>query len=68
MIVTQSILCLDDCLISLYRSQYRIYHDTSIDDHEDANFDQYGEYRHRTIATHTTIPEVEFFDAMEYID
>jgi len=44
------------------------FHDTSIDDHEDANFDQYGEYRHRTIATHTTIPEVEFFDAIEYID
>ena len=41
------------------------FHDTSINDHEDANFDQYGEYRHRTIATHTTIPGVEFFDAME---
>jgi hypothetical protein len=44
------------------------FHDTSVDDHEDPNFDQYGEYRHRTVATHTTLPDAEFFDAMEYIE
>jgi hypothetical protein len=32
------------------------------------HFDQHEEYRHRTVATHTNIPEEEFFDAMEYVD
>ena len=44
------------------------FHDTSIDDHEDPNFDQYGEYRHHTVAKHNTLPEAAFFDAMEYIE
>jgi hypothetical protein len=44
------------------------FHDTSIDDNEHEHFDQYGEYRHRTVATHSTLPEEEFFDAIEYID
>ena len=45
------------------------FHDTSVDviDHDDP-FDQYGEYRHRTVATHRMIPEEEFFDAHEYSD
>ena len=43
------------------------FHDTTAHDHDDENFDQYGEYRHRTIATHTTLPEEEFFDAIEHI-
>jgi hypothetical protein len=32
------------------------------------SFDQQGEYQHRTVATHTIVPEEEFFDAIEYID
>jgi hypothetical protein len=32
------------------------------------NIDQHGEYRHRTVATHTIVPEEEFFDASEYVD
>jgi hypothetical protein len=34
------------------------FHDTSVDfiDHDNP-FDQYGEYRFRTVATHSTIPE-----------
>jgi hypothetical protein len=30
-------------------------------------FDQYGEYRHRTITTHIIEPEAEFFDATEIL-
>jgi hypothetical protein len=30
------------------------FHDPSEDDHENYHFDQYGEYRHRTVATHST--------------
>jgi hypothetical protein len=32
------------------------------------HFDQHGEYLHRTVAAHTFVPEVEFFDAIEYVD
>jgi hypothetical protein len=38
-----------------------------IPEHE-YNFDQYGEYRHCTVATHNVIPEEEFFDANEFVD
>jgi hypothetical protein len=31
------------------------------------HYDQHGEYRHRTVATHTIVPEEEFFDAIEYV-
>jgi hypothetical protein len=41
------------------------YHDTSLVDYEHENFDQYGEYRHRTVANHDRTMEEEFFDAME---
>ena len=29
-------------------------------------FDLYGEYRHRTVATYSTVQEEEYFDAVEY--
>jgi hypothetical protein len=32
------------------------------------HFDQHEEYQHRTVATHTIVPEEEFFDAIEYVD
>jgi hypothetical protein len=32
------------------------------------HFNQHGEYQHRTVATHTIVPEEEFFDAIEYVD
>jgi hypothetical protein len=45
------------------------FHDTSEDENEEEHFNQYGEYRHRTVATHTTtVPEEEFFDTLEYND
>jgi hypothetical protein len=31
-------------------------------------FDQHGEYRYRTVATHTIVPEEEFFDDIQYVD
>jgi hypothetical protein len=37
-------------------------------DFEHEPFDQYGEYRHRTVATHSLISEEEFFDALEYFE
>jgi hypothetical protein len=36
--------------------------------YEDEHFDQYGEYRHRTVATHYNCLEEEFYDAHEFID
>ena len=41
------------------------FHDPSIDiiDHDNP-FDMYGEYRHRTVAKHSTVPEEAFFDAL----
>jgi hypothetical protein len=36
--------------------------------YEDERFDQYGEYRHHTVATHHTSLEEEFYDAREFID
>jgi hypothetical protein len=32
------------------------------------HLDQHGEYRNRTVATHTIVPEEEVFDAIEYVD
>ncbi|MFA9289401.1 MAG: reverse transcriptase domain-containing protein, partial [Weeksellaceae bacterium] len=43
------------------------FHDITVDDIAHEHFDQYGEYRHRTIATHSILPEEEFFDAIEHI-
>jgi hypothetical protein len=45
------------------------FYDTSVDfiDHDNP-FDQYGEYRFRTVATHSTILEEAFFDAVMYTD
>ena len=43
------------------------FHDTMAHDYEHVNFNQYGEYRHRTIATHNILTEEEFFDAIEHI-
>jgi hypothetical protein len=44
------------------------FHDPSEDDHEIYHFDQYGEYCHRTVATHSTCFEEEFYDACEFLD
>jgi hypothetical protein len=45
------------------------FYDTSADfiDHDNP-FDQYGEYRHRTVAKHSTLPEEEFFDKVQCFD
>jgi hypothetical protein len=44
------------------------FHDPSKDDHENYHFDWYGEYRHRTVATHSACFEEEFYDACEFLD
>jgi hypothetical protein len=44
------------------------FYDASADVIHHDNFDQYGEYRHRTVANHATIPDEEFFDALSYHD
>jgi Reverse transcriptase (RNA-dependent DNA polymerase) len=46
------------------------FHDTSMDVVDHGNpFDQYGEYRYRTIANHNSKNlEEEFFDALSYVD
>ena len=46
------------------------FHDPTVDviDHDNP-FDAYGEYRHRTVATHSLVDgEEEFFDACEFVD
>jgi hypothetical protein len=37
-------------------------------DFEHEHFNQYGEYRHRTVATHSLVYEEEFFYASEYFE
>ena len=44
------------------------FHDTSEDFVIHDTFDQYGEYRHRTVATHHVDPPDDFFDAVEYVN
>jgi hypothetical protein len=44
------------------------FHDTSQVDFEHEHFDKYGEFRHRTVATHSLVSEEEFFDALEYFE
>jgi hypothetical protein len=44
------------------------FYDPSEEDHEEQQFDQYGEYRHCTVANHHTCFEEEFYDACEFFD
>ena len=44
------------------------FYDAKIDTVSDSPFDAHGNYRHRTIATHTLLGESEYFDAYEYPD
>jgi hypothetical protein len=44
------------------------FHGPSDNNHEEYHFDQYGEYKHWTIATHPTTLEEEFYDACEFLD
>jgi hypothetical protein len=37
-------------------------------DFKHEQFDHYGEYQHRTVATHSLATEEEFFDALEYFE
>jgi Mg2+ and Co2+ transporter CorA len=32
------------------------------------HFDQYGDYQHWTVATHSLVTEEEYFDALEYFE
>jgi hypothetical protein len=42
------------------------FHDPSEDDHENYHLDQYGDYCHHTVATHSTCFEEEFYNADAY--
>jgi hypothetical protein len=44
------------------------FYDPSEEDHEERHFDQFGEYWHRTAATHHTCCEEEFYGACEFLD
>jgi hypothetical protein len=44
------------------------FHDTSQVDFEHEHFDQYGEYQHWTVATHSRVSEEEFFDVLAYFE
>jgi hypothetical protein len=37
-------------------------------DFEHEQFDQYGEYRHWPVSTHSLVCEEEFFDTLEYFE
>jgi len=44
------------------------WYDPALEDIDHENpFDAYGDYRHRTIATHAVVTEEEFFDALECV-
>jgi hypothetical protein len=43
------------------------FHDVSVPDLFGDNFDQYGEYPHRTVAIDNLIMEDELFDADEFV-
>jgi hypothetical protein len=45
-----------------------MFYEASDKDHEERHFDQYGDYRLRTVATHHTCGEKEFYDACEFFD
>jgi hypothetical protein len=44
------------------------FHDTKEDEYEHEAFNCYEEYRHRTVAKHSTLLEEEFFDTVECFD
>jgi hypothetical protein len=44
------------------------FHNPLEDYHDNHDFDQYGEYRHWTVATHNTCTEEEFSDACEFLN
>ena len=49
-------------------SDIHTFYDAESDMVHHSNFDDCGNYRHRTVATHMTHPEPEFFDVHEYPD
>jgi hypothetical protein len=59
-------LCVYDNIID----DNTVFHYPSIDltDHDKNPFDDYGEYCHRTVASHKLLDEEEFFDSMECVD
>jgi hypothetical protein len=59
----------DPCVYDNIIDDIVVFHDPSIDLIEHDNpFDDYGEYRHRTVATHKFLDEEELFDSMECVD
>ena len=49
-------------------SDLQLFYDADADKVHRSNFDDHGNYRHRTVATHTIHDEPEFFDVYEYPD
>jgi hypothetical protein len=44
------------------------FYDASIDEVHHSNFDDHGNYHHRTVASQTVYAEPEYFDVHEYPD
>jgi hypothetical protein len=55
----------DPCLYEYIIEDIEKFHDTTENENEHENFNCFGEYRHRTVAKHSTLPEEEFFDTKE---
>lgn len=49
-------------------SDLQMFYDAAADEVHRSHFDDHGNYRHRTVATHTIHGEPEFFDVYEYPD
>jgi hypothetical protein len=57
----------DPCICDNNIDDMEQFYDAEMDAVSDSPFDQFGDYRHRTIATHIIEPEAEFFDATEIL-
>ena len=49
-------------------SDLQLFYDADVDEVHHSHFDDHGNYRHRTVATHNMHHEPEFFDVYEYPD
>jgi hypothetical protein len=58
----------DPSLYDIIIKDIERFHDTKEDEYEHEDFNCYGEYPHRTVVTHSTLPEEEFFEMVECFD
>jgi hypothetical protein len=67
LIITSDVDC-DPTTYENLISDIHIFHATEADFIHHSTFDDCGNYRHRTAATHNTHPEPEYFDVHDYPD